>query len=139
MKNFISIFEDIHDKFMDNFYQNEEVKKENKISNNENYYLDIIFNLKKITLTKFAEMAKVTKPAATQIINKFIDKGYVTKSISNSDKRVCYIELTENIKKYFNESYQKLNQFYQECMSFLSNEELKEFNTILLKINDNLS
>lgn len=139
MKNFVSIFEDIHSKFMETFYQDNELKKEEKLTNNENFYLDIIFNLKKITLTKFAETAKVTKPAATQIINKFIDKGYVTKKTSEKDKRVCYIELTENIKKYFNDSYQKLNQIYKECMSFLTKEELNEFNTILLKINDNLN
>lgn len=136
MNNFVSMFNDIYNKFMDNFHQCN--IKENNITSSEENYLDIIYELKKITLTKFAEIAKVTKPAATQIINKYIKKGYVKKTISDSDKRVCYIELTEQVKKYFVESYEKLNKFYKDCLSFLTEEEMNQLNHILLKINDNL-
>lgn len=134
MENFISLFEDIHNKFMDNFNK----KKENDITDSENHYLNIIYTLKKLTLTKFAEVAKVTKPAATQIINKFVNKGYVIKKISENDKRVCYIELTEQIKKYLNDSYNKLNKMYKDCLSFLSEDELEQLNSLLLKVNENL-
>ena len=138
MNNFISLFEDIHNKFMDNFNKKNNVRCENKITNSEDRYLGIIFDLKKLTLSKFAEKAKITKPAATQIINKYIDKGYVTKKVSEDDKRVCYIELTENLKKYFNENYNKLNKFYNECLNFLTEDEFKQLNSLLLKIDNNL-
>jgi len=138
MNNFISLFEDIHEKFMDNFNKINKLKSEKNISNSEENYLNIIFNLKKITLSKFAEQAKITKPAATQIINKYIDKGYVTKKVSVEDKRVCYIELTENIKKYFEESYKKLNKFYNDCLDFLTEDEFEQLNSLLLKIDNNL-
>lgn len=137
MNNFVSLFNDIYNKFMDNF-KNENVKKKSDITDSENHYLDIIYSLKKMTLTKFAELAKITKPAATQIINKYIDKGYVTKTVSKDDKRVYYIEVTEQVKKYLNDSYQKLNKVYNDCLSFLSEEEMMQLNHILLKINDNL-
>jgi len=138
MNNLISLFDSIHNKFMDNFYKNNNLKKDKNITNNEGHYLNIIFNLKKITLTKFAEKAKITKPAATQIINKYIDKGYVIKKVSDKDKRVCYIELTEQLKKYFTDGYNKFNKVYNDYLSFLTEEELKQLNTILLKINNNL-
>ena len=138
MNNFISLFDDIHDKFMEKFHKSNELQKENNITNSEDHYLNIIFNLKKISLSKFAEVAKITKPAATQIINKYIEKGYVTKNVSEKDKRVCYIELTEKLKKYFNESYKKLNKIYSDCLSNLTEEEMLQLNTLLLKINDNL-
>lgn len=138
MSNFISLFENIHDKFIDNFNKNNSMKSKEKITNNENKYLEIIFNFRKMTLSKFAEKAKITKPAATQIINKYIDKGYVTKSVSEKDKRVCYIELTEQLKKYFDESYNKLNKFYKECLDFLTEDELEQLNSLLLKIDNNL-
>jgi len=138
MNNFVSIFDDIYKKIMDNFYKNENKKMSNDITHSEDYYLNIIYSLKKITLTKFAEIAKVTKPAATQIINKFIRKGYVVKSVSENDKRVCYVEVTEQVKKHLKESYKKLNNIYNECLSFLTEEEMTQFNHILLKINNNL-
>lgn len=137
MKNFVSLFNNIYNNFMENFYK-DNTEKENNITNSEDQYLDIIYTLKKITLTKFAELAKITKPAATQIINKFINKGYVTKSVCEKDKRVCYIELTEQVKKHFNESYKKLNKMYKERLSFLTEEEMEQLSHILLKINDNL-
>lgn len=138
MSNFISLFENIHDKFIDNFNKSNSMKSKEKITNNENRYLEIIFNFRKMTLSKFAEKAKITKPAATQIINKYIDKGYVTKKVSEKDKRVCYIELTEQLKKYFDESYNKLNKFYKECLDFLTEDEVKQLNSLLLKIDNNL-
>lgn len=138
MSNFISLFENIHDKFIDNFNKNNSMKSKEKITNNENRYLEIIFNFRKMTLSKFAEKAKITKPAATQIINKYIDKGYVTKKVSEKDKRVCYIELTEQLKKYFDESYNNLNKFYKECLNFLTEDEMNELNSLLLKIDNNL-
>jgi len=64
--------------------------------------------------------------------------GYVKKSVSKSDKRVCYIELTEKLKKYCQESSKKFNKVYNDCLSFLTKDELEEFNNILLKINNNL-
>lgn len=137
MNNFISLFEDIHEKFMNNFKQKDNTKN-SKITNSEDKYLGIIFNLNKLTLSKFAEKAKITKPAATQIINKYIAKGYVTKKVSENDKRVCYIELTEQLKKYFDDSYKKLNKFYKECLDFLTEDELEQLNSLLLKIDNNL-
>ena len=138
MDNFISLFGGIHDKVMENFRKNNILQKNNNITKSEDHYLNIIFNLKKITLTKFAQMAQITKPAATQIINKYIDKGYVTKKISEKDKRVCYVELTEHLKKYFSDSYKKLNKVCSECFSFLTEDEINQLNRLLLKINDNL-
>lgn len=138
MNNFVSLFENIHNKFIDNFNKNNKLNNENNITNSENHYLGIIFDLKKLTLSKFAEKAKITRSAATQIINKYIDKGYVIKKVSENDKRVCYIELTEQLKRYFNESYNKLNSFYNECLNFLTKDEFEQLNNILLKIDNNL-
>lgn len=136
MNNFMSLFSDLNNKFIDNFNKN--MNELTNVSKEEKNYLNIIYNLKKTTLTKFAELAEVTKPAATQIVNKFINKGYVTKNTSEDDKRVCYIELTEDIKRYFIECYKKLNKMYNDCLSFLTEEEFEQFNNLLLKINDNL-
>ena len=136
MNNFVNLFSEIYSKFIDNF--NEDFLKNNNISDNDNRYLKIIYSLKKITLTKFAELAKVTKPAATQIINKFLQKGYVTKEYSKDDRRVCFIELTPKLKLKFNDYYRDLNKLYDESLSFLTKKEKEDLDNILLKINENL-
>ena len=136
MNNFLALFNDIQNKITEIF--NENISKLDSVSKEEKNYLDIIYKLKTTTLTKFADLAEVTKPAATQIINKFINKGYVTKTTSEEDKRVCNIELTEQIKNLFIETYKKINQLCNECLSFLTQEEFEIFNSLLLKINENL-
>ncbi|MBE6156464.1 MAG: winged helix-turn-helix transcriptional regulator [Firmicutes bacterium] len=136
MNNFLTIFNDIQSKFSEIF--NENISKLETVTKEEKNYLNIIYKLKSTTLTKFADLAEVTKPAATQIINKFINKGYVTKTTSPEDKRFCCIELTDQIKKVFIESYKKLNQICNECLSLLTKEEFEFFNSLLLKINENL-
>jgi len=136
MNNFLSLFNDIHNKIIDSFNKN--ISKIESVTKDEKKYLNIIYNLKKTTLTKFAELAEVSKPAATQIVNKFIDRGLVTKTVSLEDRRICYIELTEQIKKHFVENYKKLNKMCKECLSFLSEEEFEQFSNLLLKINENL-
>lgn len=139
MNNFISIFNEIYVKFMGKYYNSSRILKENKdITEKEEYYLDIIYKVKKITLTDFATKCKITKPAATQIANKFIDKKYIVKTTCTHDKRVSYLELTEDMKIYFQNSYKKLDELYNECLSFLSKEEIEILNKILIKINRNL-
>lgn len=138
MNNFVEVLNQISNKFSEKFKKSKGIVKDIKVTNNDDRYLNIIYTLKKVTLSRFAELAKVTKPGATQIINKFVKQGYVTKTVSKEDKRVCYIELTEQIKNNIDNSYQKLNKIYKDCLSFLTDEELNEFNHILLKIHKNL-
>ena len=136
MKNIIALFNDINSKFVELF--NKSMNNIENVTSDEKCYLNIIYELNKTTLTRFAQIAKVTKPAATQIINKLINKGLVIKNTSDKDHRVCYIELTEEIKKLFKECYNQLNKMYSDCLSFLTEEEINEFSGLLIKINDNI-
>lgn len=138
MENFIFVFNEIYNKFMDKYYDSSDILNYYNLTEKEFQYLDIIYNSKRITLSDFAIKSKVSKPGATQIINKFIKEKYVIKTLSNSDKRVYYIELSEDMKIYFEGSYKTLNQLYNKCLSSLSKEELKSLNAILVKINSTL-
>lgn len=119
---------------MDKYYDSSDILNYYDLTEREFQYLDIIYNSDQITLSDFALKSEVSKPGATQIINKFIKSGYVIKTLSTTDKRVYYIELSEEMKVYFKESYKSLNQLYDKCLSTLSKEEIENLNNILLKI-----
>lgn len=138
MNNFIFVFNEIYNKFMDKYYHSSEILNYHDLTEKELKYLDIIYNSEQLTLSDFAIKSKISKPGATQIINKFIKEKYVVKTVSTIDKRVYYIELSEDMKVYFEESYKTLNKLYDECLSSLSDEEIKNLNNILIKINKNL-
>lgn len=136
MENFIFVFNKIYNKFMDKYYDSSDILNYYDLTEKEFQYLDIIYNSEQITLSDFALKSKVSKPGATQIISKFIKLEYVIKTLSTTDKRVYYIELSENMKMYFKESYKSLDKLYNKCLSTLSEEEKESLNNILVKINN---
>ncbi len=136
MNNLVIVLSNIYQKLV-NLPKNIAIANK-KISESEVNYLNIIYKKESINLTKFAKEAKITKPAATQLVNKYIEKGYVIKKVSSVDKRVCYLELTENIKKIFEESYKKLNEFWNSCLDVLTKEEFEELKKLLMKLDENI-
>ncbi len=136
MNNLVIVLSNIYQKLV-NLPKNIAIANK-KISESEVNYLNIIYKKESINLTKFAKEAKITKPAATQLVNKYIEKGYVIKKVSSVDKRVCYLELTENIKKIFEENYKKLNEFWNSCLDVLTKEEFEELKKLLMKLDENI-
>jgi len=139
MEEFITLFDQVYEKIMDKYYQT--IKEETiafSLTEREERYLNIIYKNYTITLSEFAEKSKITKPAATQIINAFVEKGYVIKTISATDKRVYHVALTKEMKKYIEKSYEKLDALYKECLSLITKQELEMLNTILHKINNSI-
>lgn len=100
------------------------------ITPNEEFYLDILYRHKDITLSEFARLAKVTKPGATHIVGKFEKLGAVYKNHSTSDKRVYYLELNEKLLTYYQKSYQIFDDIFQKLESKLQPEEV----LLLLKL-----
>ena len=105
-----------------------------EVTVNEEYYLDILYSLGNPTFTEFAEKAQITKPAASQIVKKLIEKDYVEKIQSQKDKRVYYIKINDTIRKCFEKSDIYLQEKYKKCLSLLSKDEKDHFKNILTKI-----
>ncbi|MFT8319888.1 MAG: MarR family winged helix-turn-helix transcriptional regulator [Bacillus sp. (in: firmicutes)] len=139
MKTISQQFSDIYEKTTI-LYQNNSQRDQNfsELSSNDEHYLDILYSLKKPTLTKFSEKAKISKPAATRIIQKFIEKKYLTKRPSKTDGRVQYLTLSEELEEYFKNNYQLFDQLFLGCIAVLTGEEKKQLQEILEKINRNL-
>lgn len=106
-----------------------------EINENEEYYLSILYSLQNPTFTEFAEAAEITKPAATQIIKKLVEKGYVEKNQSKEDRRVYFLSLNNTIKNSFEESYLYLDKIYEYCLTILNEDEKYHLKNILFKVN----
>lgn len=134
MKEIKALIPSIHDKFM-KLHNTEKFSSFNpEVTENEGYYLDILYSLGSPTFTEFAEKAQITKPAATQIIKKLMEKGWVEKTQCVEDKRVYYIEINDVVKKHFKESDMYLDEIYKDCLSILKEDEKALLKKILSKI-----
>ena len=105
MKNFIFVFNEIYNNFMDKYYDSSDILNYYDLTEKEFQYLDIIYNSEQITLSDFASKSKVSKSGATQIINKFIKSEYVVKLYLKRIKEyIMDIKIKELMKKDFNKA-----------------------------------
>lgn len=139
MKNYFDLFGELYNKYMNEYYELDVFKKYFiNLTNNDIYYLDIIYSSEGITLSELAQKTNVSKSAITQNINRYIKLGYVYKTQNENDKRNYNLILTSTTKKYFDETTKEEQKIYQKCLSVLTKEEKKSLIEILSKINKNM-
>lgn len=81
--------------------------------------LDILYdNNGRLTMKEISEGIHRSKSTVTQLVDKLLKSGYVTKEIDPEDKRFSYIVLTDKglgIKNDFREiSHEVIKKFYKE-------------------------
>lgn len=136
MENYIDLFNEIYNKFMEKYYKSNIFKEYfSNLSYRDIQYLEVIHKYKIITISELAYNLEITKSAVTQNINKLIKNGYVDKTQSESDKRNYNLTLTENVNEYFLKNDKVLNELYNDSLSGISSNEKKQLLKILEKIN----
>ncbi|HHW45828.1 MAG TPA: MarR family transcriptional regulator [Clostridiales bacterium] len=87
------------------------------------------------TISELSEILKITLPSVTLAINKLVKKGYVTKTRSEEDGRVIFVNLTDRGKKVA-----RVHRHFHRCMveavvKDLSDEEFRAMVSGLVKLN----
>lgn len=101
-----------------------------------NYLLMIMSDEKPHTASELAEDMGVSMARVTALIQKMEDKGYVVRKVSDEDKRVSLIKLTE---QGLNESNSLLNKSFRiisEIINEIGYDKTNEFVDILYVIRD---
>lgn len=74
------------------------------ISYQDSLYLNLIASKpNKYTPSKIADLLGITRPSVTHRINELEKNGYVTKTQSTTDKRIFYLNISEDCNLYYNE------------------------------------
>ncbi len=112
------------------------------ITINQLNYLDVLFRLKKPTITDIAKNLNIAKPSVSELINKLNKLGYAKKEKDEKDSRTIRILLTKKGKKIYEKyrewedlSYDKAIKIIQES---LTDVELKILIELLSKVNKNI-
>ncbi len=88
------------------------------------FCLETIYLLKEPTMSEFADFLEISLPNATYKIKNLIKKGYVKKEISEVDKRICHLKLTDKFKHFYEDSDYSGMFFIERIKKVFSNEEL---------------
>jgi len=89
-------------------------------------YLETINKLKNPNITELAKELKLTKPTVTVAVDRLIEKGYVVKIHSDSDRRSLHLHLTEKgklINQMHDFAHEKLAEKFT---GKLNHDELKQ-------------
>jgi DNA-binding MarR family transcriptional regulator len=99
------------------------------------HYLDAIRHLEMApTISELAEFLKVTKPTATNALERLEQEGYLRKVPSSEDRRVWYVHLsTKGLK--ISELHDQIHQGYAKLFEkALSKNELDQIVKLLNKV-----
>ena len=132
---------EVYGKFRVHYYRdvfNRIQARELSLSAVEVYCVEIIKALNKPTINEFANFINISSPNATYKANSLIQKGYVVKVQSETDKREYYLDVTEKFYKYWNLSEKYLDIVEKRLEENLTAEEFETFNSILKKISNEM-
>ncbi|MBP5324696.1 MAG: MarR family transcriptional regulator [Pseudobutyrivibrio sp.] len=125
---------EVYTKFKIHFYQQMFHKlhsRETSLTILELFCVEIIHFLDNPTIKEFAEFIGISSPNAAYKISCLIDKGYIEKVQSKSDRREFHLHVTDKYLEYLNLSQGYVSKVAKRSEEFFSQEQINTFNEIL--------
>ncbi|MCR5228331.1 MAG: MarR family transcriptional regulator [Eubacterium sp.] len=89
-------------------------------------------------LNQLAEKCGITRQSTKQLIDKLVEKGYVTLEKSDTDKRNIRIAITKKGRNWGKKNLEKNMAFVSELYSDISERDIKTFAKVQQKLLDKL-
>ena len=134
-------FDRVYTKFKLHFYRSvfgRFQKREASLTTVENFCMEIIMALGKPTVNEFSSFVGISAPNAAYKINNLIQKGYVRKEQSETDKREYHLVVTQKYIDYYNISYGYLSTVMDRIKARFPAEDVAKIEEMLDIISDEL-
>lgn len=134
-------FNDVYTKFKLHFYRavfGRFQKREASLTTVETFCMEIIMALGKPTVNEFSSFVGISAPNAAYKVNSLIQKGYVRKEQSESDKREYHLVATQKYIDYYNISYSYLGTVMERIQDRFPPEDVAKIQQMLEIISDEL-
>lgn len=99
-------------------------------------YLNAIFNMETMTITKLSEVIGVKKSSVTQMIDGLCEKGYVAKVKNEADKRSSLIVLTDKGQQMMQSDDNAYKFFMKVISESLTTDELDQLEVLFDKLTE---
>ena len=134
-------FDRVYTKFKLHFYRSifgRFQKREASLTTVETFCMEIIMALGKPTVNEFSSFVGISAPNAAYKINNLIQKGYVRKEQSETDKREYHLVVTQKYIDYYNISYGYLSTVMDRIKARFPAEDVAKIEEMLDIISDEL-
>ena len=134
-------FAQVYGKFKLHFYQ--EIfstfhDREASLTAVETFCMEVILALKEPTVNEFASFVRISSPNAAYKINSLIQKGYVEKIQSPSDRREYHLRPTQKYMDYYNVSSAYLKSVMDRVKRRFAPEEMEQLDRMLQIVSQEL-
>lgn len=92
-----------------------------------------------IPQNELEKKARVSHPTIVGVVNRLQEKGYVEILMDKKDRRKRIIRLTDSAENVLQQLKKKYAEMSSALLKGLSNEEIKELDRLLQKLDDNVS
>lgn len=137
----MSVFAEVYRKFKLYFYKSVFERVQNReltLTLAETFCVEIIAAMGRPTINEFASYINISSPNATYKVNNLIQKGYVEKIQSDSDKREYFLKVTDKYYDYYNISQNYVDKVEDRLADKCSKEDVEAFYRVLQAITDDL-
>ena len=134
-------FNEVYTKFKLHFYRSvfgRFQKREASLTTVETFCMEIIMALGMPTVNEFSSFVGISAPNAAYKINNLIQKGYVRKEQSETDKREYHLVVTQKYIDYYNISYGYLSTVMDRIKARFPAEDVAKIEEMLDIISDEL-
>ena len=134
-------FNEVYTKFKLHFYRSvfgRFQKREASLTTVETFCMEIIMALGEPTVNEFSSFVGISAPNAAYKINNLIQKGYIRKEQSETDKREYHLVVTQKYIDYYNISYGYLSTVMDRIKARFPAEDVAKIEEMLNVISDEL-
>lgn len=104
----------------------------------QNAVLRYIRQYQPCTSSALSKSFYVEKSAVTAIINRLEKKGFIQRLRSDEDRRVVYLQLTEEGERFHQECSERVNQMLSKIIAQFDTEEIESFMGTYEKLKNSL-
>lgn len=134
-------FTDVYTKFKMNLYRKMFARFEDReatLTTVETFCMEIIHAMQKPTVNEFASFAQISPPNAAYKVNSLIQKGYLNKIRSDTDKREYYLQPTPKYFEYYNLSQSYVKTVVDRMQKRFSPQEIQSLHSMLCVMSSEL-
>lgn len=108
--------------------------KEGSLSATESYCVELIHLMKEPTVSDFANNLGISLPNANYKINSLVNKGYVLRQTSETDRREHHLVVTDKFLNYYGLNDKVISQLIQSIRNDFSESEMENFSDMLRRV-----
>ena len=112
--------------------------KEVGLTHQQIMVIKLIAHNKKVNISELCEKMSLSKGTVSGIVTRLESLGYVKKIKLENDKRNTYVTFSDKGLEFAKEYKNKINESFDKVFKNLTEEEIKEVKSSLLKLRDKI-